>query len=103
MLLVIAGSVSTTATSRRSSARASAAGSLNGTRTVPSTVSSGTPRSSMTTSPVSSSSTSASSRWPWYLPSNMTTFSRPVATRATRMASVFAWVAELVYCHLGRP
>ena len=103
MLLVIAGSVSTTATSRRSSARASAAGSLNGTRTVPSTVSSGTPRSSMTTSPVSSSSTSASSRWPWYLPSNMTTFSRPVATRATRMASVFACVAELVYCHLGRP
>ena len=41
MLLVIAGSVSTIATSRRSSARASAAGSLNGTRTVPSTVSCG--------------------------------------------------------------
>ena len=41
MLFVIAGSVSTIAMSRRSSARARAAGSLNGTRTVPSTVSAG--------------------------------------------------------------
>ena len=103
MLFVIAGSVSTIATSPASSAWARAAGSLNGTITVPSSVSSGTPRSSSTSSPASSSSTSDSSRWPWYLPSNMTTFSRPVATRATRIASVLAWVAELVYCHFGRP
>ena len=37
------------------------------------------------------------------MPSNIRTRSRPVATRATRIASVFAWVAELVYCHFGSP
>ena len=103
MLLVIAGSESTIAMSRRSRTRARAAGSLNGTRTVPLTVSAGMPTSSGTSVPSSSSQTNASSKWPWYLPSNITTLSRPVATRATRMASVFAWVAELVYCHIGSP
>ena len=103
MLFVIAGSVSTIATSRRSSARSSAATSLNGTMTVPSTVSAGTPRSSGTSRPSASSSTRASSKWPWYLPSNMSTRSRPVTTRATRIASVLACVAALVYCHFGSP
>ncbi len=103
MLLVIAGSVSTIAMSRRSRTRARATRSLYGTTTVPFTVSAGMPRSSGTSVPSSSSQTSASSKWPWYLPSNITTLSRPVATRATRIASVLACVAELVYCHIGRP
>ena len=44
-----------------------------------------------------------SSPWPWYLPSNMSTVSRPVAWRASRIASTFAVVAESVNCHCGRP
>ena len=102
-LFVRAGSVRTSATRRPSSARPSAARSLNGTTTVPSVTSRGSPRSSGTSDPSGPISTSVSSRCPWYLPSKTRTASRPVATRATRIASVFAWVAESVYCHFGRP
>ena len=52
--------------------------------------------------PSSSSSTSAWSKCPWYLPSNISTLSRPVITRATRITSVLACDADSVYCHFGR-
>ena len=57
---------------------------------------------SLTTRP-SSWVTRAGSRWPWYLPSNITTTSRPVNSRASRRTSTFAAVAERVNCHLGMP
>src|ERR1019366_4511534 len=38
-----------------------------------------------------------------YLPSKISTADRPVATRASRRASVFAPEAESVNCHWGRP
>ena len=38
---------------------------------------------------------------PKYLPSNRSTLSRPVTTRATRIASVLACEADSVNCHNG--
>ncbi|OFW77421.1 MAG: hypothetical protein A2Z48_07815 [Actinobacteria bacterium RBG_19FT_COMBO_70_19] len=102
-MFVRAGSVRTIATSRGSSATASASGSLKRTTFVRAVTFAGRPASSGTRFPSSSSSTSASSKCPWYLPSNMRTLSRPVNTLETRIVSVFAWLAESVYCHIGRP
>ena len=67
-LFVIAGSVITIATSRGSRAARRASGSLNCTIFVLEVTSRGRPPSSGHESP-SCRSTSASSKWPWYLPS----------------------------------
>ena len=92
----------TIATSRVSRAARTASRSLKGTITVLEVASRGRPASSGTSSP-STSWTRVSSKCPWYFPSKKSTFSRPVATRATRIASVFACVADRVNCHFGRP
>ena len=41
--------------------------------------------------------------WPWYEPSILTMSSRPVAARATRMASIVASVPELANRTCSRP
>ena len=97
-----AGSVSTSATSPGSSARSRASASLNGTTRASPVTDRGRPAISGTTSSPSNT-TSVVSSSPWYLPSKTTTTSRPVIARATRITSVFAWVADSVNCHLGRP
>ncbi len=99
---VIAGSVSTSATSPGARARSKAATSLNPITRVRPAIPLGKPSYSGTTSPSSSTTSVVSSR-PWYFPSNSRTMSRPVAWRASRITSVFAWVAESVNCHFGSP
>ena len=101
-VLVTAASARTQATSPRASSRSTASRSLYCTRRTCRVASTGTPRPSGATLPASSSP-SSSSAWPWYLPSNISTTLRPVAARATRIASVFAWVAESVNCQDGSP
>ena len=98
--MVIAGSASTTATSRGSRAALSASTSLNGITFVCPLTDPGRPRDSGTTRS-SSRMTSVGSSSPWYLPSKTSTVSRPVISRARRITSMFACVAAEVNCHFG--
>ena len=101
-VLVIAASVNTHATSSRASPFSTASRSLYGTIRTWRVESRSMPRPSGATVPPSTVA-SNSSAWPWYLPSNITTPSRPVAARAIRSASVLAGVADNVNCHNGIP